>query len=46
LRIVISASGGVAPVPATTVTERCGSQCSVSRRQLSFSDAGQMTTAG
>ena len=42
----MSASGGVAPVPDTTVIERSGSQCSVSRCQLSFRLAGQTTTAG
>ena len=34
---------GAATPPSS---ERCGSQCSVSRRQLSFSDAGHTTTAG
>ena len=43
---VISAASATVPVPDTTVTDRCGSQCSISRRQLSFSDAGQTTTAG
>ena len=43
---VMSAGWATAPVPDTTVTERCGSQCSTSRRQLSFSEAGQTTTAG
>ena len=42
----MSAASATPPVPDTTVTERCGSQCSISRRQLSFSDAGQTTTAG
>ena len=42
----MSAFGIALPVPTTTCSERCGSQCSVSRCQLSFSDAGQMTTAG
>ena len=34
------------PVPETTATERCGSQCCVSRCQLSFSEPGRSTTAG
>ena len=42
----MSARGGTATRPSTTATERCGSQCAVSRSQLSFSDAGQTTTAG
>ena len=42
----MSAFGIDLPVPTTTWSERCGSQCAVSRSQLSFSDAGQITTAG
>jgi len=43
---VMSDSAEVTLVPETTVSERCGSQRSISRFQLSLSDAGQMTTAG
>ena len=42
----MSAFGIALPVPTTTCSVRCGSQCSISRCQLSFSDAGQTTTAG
>src|SRR3954465_8769287 len=42
----MSAFGIALPVPTTTCSERCGSQCSVSRCQLSFSEAGQTITAG
>ena len=38
----MSAFGIALPVPTTTCSERCGSQCAVSRCQLSFSEAGQI----
>ena len=37
---------GTATRPSINATLRCGSQCSASRCQLSFSDAGQTTIAG
>ena len=42
----MSAGAESAPRPVTTATDRCGSHRSVSRRQFSFSEAGQTTTAG
>ena len=42
----MSAAGGVPLLPCTIVVVRCGSQRAASRSQLSFSDAGQTTTAG
>ena len=42
----MSASFGVAPVPVITLTDRSGSHLRVSRSQLSFRLAGQITTAG
>ena len=42
----MSAGGGGALRPWHTTSERCGSQCAVSRSHVSFIDAGQITTAG
>ena len=42
----MSAAGGRRPRPLTTVTDRCASQWRASRSQLSFTAAGQTTTAG
>ena len=44
--IVMSAAGITPPVPATTVTERCGSHTDASRSQFNFRDAGHTTIAG
>ena len=42
----MSPVSGTALLPSTTAIVRCGSHLAVSRSQLSFSDAGQMTIAG